>query len=81
MKLRPVPRSILDAFNEFDMQVMTPADVANPREAKVVRRDQRHIAASAPNGVGGTPGSEPESGGSKAADGSRVALSRRLVTS
>jgi hypothetical protein len=33
-------RSVLDVFNEFGVQIMTPAYVADPAEPKVVPREQ-----------------------------------------
>jgi small-conductance mechanosensitive channel len=33
-------RNILDVFNEYNVQIMTPSYVADPREPKVVPRDQ-----------------------------------------
>jgi small-conductance mechanosensitive channel len=67
--LAALNRNILDAFNEFGVQIMTPAYVMDPRDAKVVPRDQWRIPPSSPSdSVSATPGPEPESGGSKAAD-------------
>jgi hypothetical protein len=33
-------RSVLDVFNEFGVQIMTPAYVADPAQPKVVPREQ-----------------------------------------
>ena len=67
--LTALNRTILDAFNEFGIQIMMPAYIADPREPKMVRRDQRYSApALPPDSGGGTPSPEPESGGSRAGD-------------
>jgi small-conductance mechanosensitive channel len=44
-------RSILDVFNEYGVQIMTPAYVADPAEPKIVPRKQ-WFAAPAPSGDG-----------------------------
>jgi len=36
-------RNILDVFNEFDVQIMTPAYEGDPKQAKVVPRDQWYM--------------------------------------
>lgn len=41
-------RSILDAFNEFDVAIMTPAYVADPAVAKMVPRDKWYLAPATP---------------------------------
>lgn len=71
--LAELNRNILDAFNEFGIQIMTPAYEYDPSEPKIVPRDKWHAAPAAPETPGepspGEPsGHEPESGGSKAAD-------------
>jgi hypothetical protein len=33
--------NILDVFNEYGVQIMTPAYVADPKEPKLVQRDQQ----------------------------------------
>lgn len=66
--LAELNRNILDAFNEFGVQIMTPAYQFDPREPKIVPRDQWHIAPAAPDNAGEPSGNEPDSGGSKAAD-------------
>jgi len=45
-------RSILDVFNEYGVQIMTPAYERDPEQAKVVPRDQWFLAPAAPS----TPG-------------------------
>jgi small-conductance mechanosensitive channel len=37
-------RSILDVFNEYNIQIMTPSYIADPREPKVVAKDQWYAA-------------------------------------
>jgi small-conductance mechanosensitive channel len=56
-------RNILDAFNEFGVQIMTPAYVADPQRDKVVPRDQWH---QPPATLADAPDNKP--GDSKAAD-------------
>ncbi|HJV65796.1 MAG TPA: mechanosensitive ion channel family protein [Geomonas sp.] len=41
-------RQILDVFNEYGVQIMTPAYVADTPEPKLVPRDQWHAAPAAP---------------------------------
>jgi hypothetical protein len=41
-------RNILDVFNEYGVQIMTPAYVADPGQPKIVPKDQWY-AAPAPN--------------------------------
>jgi small-conductance mechanosensitive channel len=41
-------RHILDVFNEYGVQIMTPAYMADPAEPKVVPREQWHAAPAAP---------------------------------
>jgi hypothetical protein len=44
-------RAILDVFNEYEIQIMTPAYEGDPEQAKVVPRDQWFTApATAPAG-------------------------------
>ncbi len=49
-------RNVLDQFNEFGVQIMTPAYVADPASAKVVPREQWHAAPASDGG----PGTETE---------------------
>ncbi len=42
-------RNILDLFNEYGVQIMTPAYVADPADAKVVARNQWYAAPAAPD--------------------------------
>lgn len=55
-------RNILDAFNEFGVQIMTPEYVADPQRDKVVPRDQWHQPPATPADASNKPGD------SKAAD-------------
>jgi small-conductance mechanosensitive channel len=56
-------RNILDAFNEFGVQIMTPAYVGDPQHDKVVPREHWHQPPATPlNAPDTTPGD------SKAAD-------------
>jgi small-conductance mechanosensitive channel len=41
-------RNILDVFNEHGVQIMTPAYVADPPDAKVVAREQWYLSPAAP---------------------------------
>jgi small-conductance mechanosensitive channel len=41
-------RHVLDVFNEYGVQIMTPAYMADPAEPKVVPREQWHAAPAAP---------------------------------
>ncbi len=41
-------RNILDIFNEYGVQIMTPAYEGDPREAKVVAKDQWYAAPATP---------------------------------
>jgi small-conductance mechanosensitive channel len=45
-------RNILDLFNEYGVQIMTPAYVADPAEAKVVARDQWYATPAAADSHG-----------------------------
>jgi small-conductance mechanosensitive channel len=56
-------RNILDAFNEFGVQIMTPAYVADPQRDKVVPREHWHQPPATPLNA---PDTAP--GDSKAAD-------------
>jgi len=50
-------RNILDVFNEYGVQIMTPAYENDPREPKVVPREQWYTApARSAEGTGGDPG-------------------------
>jgi len=49
-------RNILDVFNEYGVQIMTPAYVADTQEPKVVPKEQWHLAPA-------PPGSPVEPGG------------------
>ena len=40
--------SILDVFNEYGVQIMTPAYIADPPQAKIVPRDQWYAAPAQP---------------------------------
>jgi small-conductance mechanosensitive channel len=41
-------QNILDVFNEYGVQIMTPSYVSDPSEAKVVPRDQWYLAPAKP---------------------------------
>ncbi|HEY6307535.1 MAG TPA: mechanosensitive ion channel domain-containing protein, partial [Candidatus Angelobacter sp.] len=56
-------RNILDAFNEFGVQIMTPAYIADPQQDKVVPREQWHRPPATP-----LDASDATPGDSKAAD-------------
>ena len=45
-----IHRNILDVFNEYGVQIMTPAYIADPPAAKVVPRDQWYAAPAKPDG-------------------------------
>ena len=49
--------NILDVFNEYGVQIMTPAYEGDPEQPKVVSPDQRFAAPARPNG-GAAPGYE-----------------------
>jgi small-conductance mechanosensitive channel len=51
-------RNILDVFNEYDVQIMTPAYEGDPERPKVVPRDQWFAAPAEPV-PGGTNGPRP----------------------
>jgi small-conductance mechanosensitive channel len=55
-------RNILDLFNEYGVQIMTPAYEGDPERAKVVPKDQWHAAPAHPGG-----GDASGSGSSKGA--------------
>lgn len=48
-------RSILDVFNEYDVQIMTPAYIDDPVRAKVVPRDQWYAAPAVPPAAASHP--------------------------
>jgi len=50
-------RHILDVFNEYGVQIMTPAYMADPAEPKVVSREDWHAAPAAP--IAAAPGVVP----------------------
>jgi hypothetical protein len=52
-------RNILDVFNEYGVQIMTPAYEGDPPEPKVVAREAWYAAPAAP---GGPDGSIPRTG-------------------
>jgi len=56
-------QSILDVFNEYGVQIMTPAYEGDPEQAKVVPRDQWWTAPARPAAAGAS--GEPEAGASK----------------
>jgi small-conductance mechanosensitive channel len=43
-------RHILDVFNEYGVQIMTPAYEGDPEVPKVVPKDQWHLAPARPEG-------------------------------
>ncbi len=49
-------RNILDVFNEYGVQIMTPAYEGDPEKAKVVPRGDWYLAPAEPPGEGGAPG-------------------------
>lgn len=51
-------RNILDVFNEYGVQIMTPAYEHDPPRPKVVPRDQWFAPPAVPH-PGGEPGGEP----------------------
>jgi small-conductance mechanosensitive channel len=52
-------RNILDVFNEYGVQIMTPAYEGDPEQPKVVTKDQWYLPpAEPPAGVPPTPGRE-----------------------
>ncbi len=61
--LAELNRNILDAFNEFGVQIMTPAYIADPQREKVVPRERWHQPPAPPSDL-----PEPDTGASKAAD-------------
>jgi small-conductance mechanosensitive channel len=56
-------QNILDVFNEYGVQIMTPAYEGDPEQAKVVPRDQWWTAPARPAALGGPV--EPEGGAPK----------------
>jgi small-conductance mechanosensitive channel len=48
-------RHILDVFNEYGVQIMTPAYEGDPEIPKVVPRDQWYLAPAKPNAAAGEP--------------------------
>jgi small-conductance mechanosensitive channel len=48
-------RHILDVFNEYGVQIMTPAYEGDPEIPKVVPRDQWYLAPAKPNAAAGAP--------------------------
>ena len=48
-------RSILDVFNEYGVQIMTPAYERDPLEPKIVRREDWYAAPATPAGAGRAP--------------------------
>jgi small-conductance mechanosensitive channel len=47
--LHELNRNVLDAFNEFGVQIMTPSYVADPADAKVVPKEHWHAAPADPH--------------------------------
>jgi small-conductance mechanosensitive channel len=52
-------RNVLDAFNEYGVQIMTPAYVDDPSALKVVPQNQWFAPPSPPRGVRSEPAHEP----------------------
>jgi small-conductance mechanosensitive channel len=48
-------RHILDVFNEYGVQIMTPAYEGDPEQPKVVPKEQWFAAPAAPDGAAGQP--------------------------
>jgi hypothetical protein len=48
-------RNVLDAFNEYGAQIMTPAYVSDPQSLKVVPREQWYESPSPPSGAPSGP--------------------------
>jgi small-conductance mechanosensitive channel len=47
-------RNILDQFNEYGVQIMTPAYEGDPEQPKLVPKEQWYLAPAAPNRIEGT---------------------------
>jgi small-conductance mechanosensitive channel len=56
-------RNILDLFNEYGIQIMTPAYEGDPETAKIVPRDRWFAAPARPGDAGATSGSESQETG------------------
>ena len=56
-------RNILDLFNEYGIQIMTPAYEGDPETAKIVPRDRWFAAPARPDDAGATPSSGAEETG------------------
>ena len=41
-------RNVLDVFNEYGVQIMTPAYRGDPEEPKIVRREDWHLPPASP---------------------------------
>ncbi len=54
--------NILDVFNEYGVQIMTPAYEGDPAVPKLVRREDWFAAPAAPGSVPGSGGGEPRGG-------------------
>jgi small-conductance mechanosensitive channel len=52
-------RAVLDVFNEYGVQIMTPSYVADPARAKVVAKQDWSMAPAAPEGPGLPPAAKP----------------------
>lgn len=52
-------QNIQDVFNEYGVQIMTPAYVADTAQPKVVPKDQWHLPPAAPPGAGPLPPTSP----------------------
>ena len=52
------PPQILDVFNEYGVQIMTPAYEGDPEQPKIVPKEQ-WFAAPAPDGLDGPAGRQP----------------------
>jgi small-conductance mechanosensitive channel len=59
--------NILDVFNEYGVQIMTPAYEGDPEQAKIVPKDQWYSAPAVPadgeNGAGARDGAQPRGAG------------------
>ena len=52
-------RHILDVFNEYGVQIMTPAYEGDPEQPKLVPKDQWYASPAARDGSDGPAGRQP----------------------
>jgi small-conductance mechanosensitive channel len=64
-RLSALHRNVLDVFNEYGVQIMTPAYEGDPEQAKIVPREQWYVAPARPPAAAGGSGAESTHAGDR----------------